>query len=132
MIKSNIEGIEIKNGKGQITGVIDDRVLRIIKSTSHIVRKFRGLGVSLDTLQAAQELGASIVEFRFFENSDQYSCLITEYINWAHRDSLGGYEVQLFLPLKSFKYSVLHKKQPEYAGEWSRNNPKVEVQGKLF
>lgn len=119
---------KIRNDNNQILGVVDSRTLRIVKSTSHIVRKYNGLGVSLSTLEQAQQLGTSVIEFRFFENEDVYTCLISEYIQWAHRDDLGA-GTQLFLAFKSFKYSVLNRKPAQYDGEWVKNKP---VQIEMF
>jgi hypothetical protein len=124
----NDSTLKITNSKNQVLGVVDGRILRIVKSTSHIVRKFNGVGANLDTLQKAQELGADILEFTFFENKDVYTCLIDEYISWAHRDDLGA-GTQLFLAFKSFKYSVLNRKPTQYSGAWTVNKP---IQTEMF
>ena len=116
------DSTKIKNGRGQILGVVQGKILRIIKHTSHIVRKFNGIGVSLSTLEEAQRQGAEIVEFAFFENNDTYRCLIGEYLKWAHRDTLSSDAgMQLFLAFKSFKHSVLNRKPTVYDGEWVLN-----------
>lgn len=103
---------------GRVVGVVDGRVLRVIKSkASHTVRKFNGVGISPETLEQAQRLGCEVLELQFFDTLDRYQCLISEYIKWGIPENLGAGK-QLFLSYRSFKYSVLNHPQ---ATEQTRN-----------
>lgn len=89
--------------KGQTWGVIDGETLRIIKtSENHFVKKYRGYGVSPETISQAQAEGATWLELVGYDG-EQFRLRIADYVTYAIPDDLGAGR-QLFMSVKSMKW----------------------------
>lgn len=88
---------------GQIWGVVDGDTLRIVKtSESHFVKKYRGYGVSPETISKAQADGATWLELVGYDG-EQFRLRIADFMLAAIHDNLGSGE-QLFLSVKWLRY----------------------------
>lgn len=101
MSKANYNTI-YTNG-GQIAGVIFGDTLRIVKtSPNHYVKKYRGYGVSRDTLQEAQARGCKWLEI-VSHTGETFRVRITDWLLAGIPDDLGAGR-QLFMSCRSMRW----------------------------
>lgn len=88
-----------RRSNGAVNGTIDgDTFTRKVTRGNHFVWKHRGYGI--DALQLERLRSAGIVYIRFIERDtkSEYITTVSEVLEQGVRDTLGGYEEQIFMP----------------------------------
>lgn len=86
--------------------VSDDgrRILRKtqVKESVHFCHRHGGYGVELEALKQAQRLGAKTVQLVFGDIDRVLEAPLTAFATGGRQDTLGGFGVQVFIPLDLF------------------------------
>lgn len=97
------ESHDVIKTSGNVWGVVDGKVLKIIKtSQSHFVKKYQGYGVSEITLDRAEKSGATDLFLQGY-NGEVFRLTIRQFRAAAIPDDLGTGQ-QLFLSIRWLKY----------------------------
>lgn len=109
---------------GRVTGVVRGNVLDVRKRKTHYIKKHKGYGISPQTLDEAEELGASEIRLSIIETGESWQVSIANFRKYAILDKLGNFPAQLFMPRMYLRWIVSHT--PTY-----KNQPQL-IQPELF
>lgn len=91
---------------GRVVGEVAKGTFRkSVKSSTGFLHSPPAIALSVDSLNQAESVGASVIEVKDKETGRVYACTVTHFRTYAFDLQRGGYEAQKALPLSYWNVS---------------------------
>ena len=113
---SKYKPIYIKIG-GKVCAAVRGSLLDIRKHEDHIRGNPPAIGIAVETIRQAEQLGVTDIQVTIFESGQLYTCTLDHFKQFSFEQSLGGFERQRFMVLDSWTASLNIESKAPKAGE---------------
>jgi hypothetical protein len=102
---------------GKTVAAVRGSLLDIRKHSGHIRGNPPAIGIAVETIRQAEQMGVTDIQVTIFETGQLYTCTLDHFRNFSFEQSLGGFEPQKFLPLDYWIASLEQNSTAPKAGE---------------